>query len=242
MLAGNVFHPGGSDLSLRTVDHMGLARGAPLLDIGCGVGQTAGIVAAKRHLSVIGIDASRPNLTRARLDPDASRVGFIQADVHRLPFVTGAFGGVLAECVLSLFADKAAALGEVRRVLWSGGRVGLTDVVLNSALPAEFAAAAADWACLSGALSREAYVDLFEGAGFEILGVHDESAGLDRLIGQIRRKLVVVGAGGLAAGRMPFDIATVRSWLDRFAREIGRGTIGYLEWQLRWQDHRSTMS
>lgn len=232
LLAENVFHPGGPDLSRRTADAMGLGRGASLLDLGCGVGGTARLLAAERGFNVTGIDVSRSNVARARQDAGNAPIAYVQADAHRLPFGDDSFDGVLGECVLSLMADGRAVLDEIRRVLRPGGRLGITDMSVNDTLPQDFCEAAAGWACLAGALNRESYCELFEQNGFEVVGIEDETGALDALIGRLKRKLVLVGAAGLARGKMPLDIATVRYWLDRFASEIGRGAIGYLRFDL----------
>jgi arsenite methyltransferase len=231
-LAGNVFHPGGTELSRRTIDGMELARGASLLDLGCGSGTSARVLAVERGLHIVGIDLSRSSLTQAMQDAGNLPIGFVQADAHRLPFLDDTFYALLGECVFSLFADKDAVLSGLRRVLRPDGRVGITDICVNGVLPAAFVETA-DWACLAGALSRTAYIELFERNGFEIVGAEDETQVLNTLIGQLKRKLVVVGASGLARGRMPFDVGTVNHWLDRFADEVDKGTVGYLRFQLK---------
>jgi hypothetical protein len=232
LLAENAFHPGGPDMSRRTAEAMRLTRGARVLDLGCGVGSTARLLAAEMGLEVVGIDASRANVTRAGKEAGDAPIAFVQADAHRLPFADGSFDGALGECVLSLFADQDAVLGEIRRVLRPGGRLGITDMSVNASLPKDFCDAAAGWACLAGALNRESYQRLFERSGFDVIGIEDETGALDALIGRLKRKLVLVGAAAVAQGQMPLDIPTVRYWLERFAREVGNGAIGYLRFDL----------
>jgi arsenite methyltransferase len=232
LLAENAFHPGGPDMTLRTVHAMGLAPGASVLDLGCGVGSTARLLATEMGLEVIGIDLSEANVARAQREAGNAAITFVQADAHCLPFADNTFDGVLGECVLSLFADEGRVLGEIHRVLKPGGRLGITDMAVNAELPADFCDAAAGWACLTGALNKDSYRQLFERNGFEVVAIDDETDSLGTLIGQLKRKLVLVGAAGLAQGQMPLDIETVRYWLDRFAGEVGRGAIGYLRFDL----------
>lgn len=231
VLAEDVFHPGGAELSRRTVAGMNLGQGASLLDLGCGVGNTARIVGLERQLAVTGIDFSRTNLKRA-MGSGEPRARFVQADAHQLPFVDASFDGVISECVLSLLADKPAALGEIRRILKPGGQLGVTDMSVQGVLPADFAAAVTPWSCLAGALDQDSYISHFESEGFRVVVAADESNSLTDLIGILKRKLILVGAGSLAAGRPGLDLDTIRFWLGRFASEVDNGVIKYLRFQL----------
>lgn len=101
--------------------------GMDVLDVGCGTGiQLAGYQRARCRVS--GIDASPAMLAvaRRRLGDEASlRLG----DATRLPYPDQAFDLVLASTVLHEMSAgaRAAALGEISRVLRPGGRVLLTD-------------------------------------------------------------------------------------------------------------------
>jgi hypothetical protein len=158
----------------------------------------------------------------------AGAVALVQGDAVRLPLRAGSFDGVLCECTLSLFRERRAALGEIRRVLVADGVLGLTDMCVTGELAPEFASSAADWACLAGAASAAEYASALRQAGFGIDGIVDESHTLIELVGQLKRKLLVVGAGGLAQGRMPFDLKTVLHWLRRFEAEVERGAVAYI--------------
>ena len=64
---------------------------------------------------------------------------------------------VLSNCVINLVPDKAAVYREVARVLRPGGRMVISDVVLNEPLPEVIAAdVAALTGCVAGAALRDA--------------------------------------------------------------------------------------
>lgn len=232
-LAEDSFHPGGAELTGRTVAAMNLPEHATLLDLGCGTGTSALHISEAFHHVVAGVDASKANVGRAIARTDGQPVRFVHADAQDLPFYDGEFDGVLAECVFSLFADKPGALAEIRRVLQPGGRVGLTDMSVAGALPDEIARVIAPWTCLADAPDRRGYEALFAAAGFEVAAIVDESAALASLLGNLKRKLLLIGTGSLAAGEPLPDLDGIKFWLDRCSTEVANGSIRYIRFQLQ---------
>lgn len=239
-LAGDIFHPGGPELTHKTIAAMGLPAGARIADLGCGTGTSALMLAENPGLNVSAIDISANNIKRAQ-DRQLSDGGgpatvqFQQADAHELPFENGAFDGVLAECTFSLFRRQQAVLAEVARVLKPSGQLGITDMAVGGQLPDDIASIVAPWTCLADAVDQQAYSDMFTSAGFEIREFSNESPALQSLIGLLKRKLLLLGVGTVVAGvKVPkFDIAEIKYWLDRVASEIEKGTIRYLRFNLQ---------
>jgi arsenite methyltransferase len=239
-LAGDIFHPGGPDLTRRTIAAMNLHPGASILDLGCGTGTSALLLANELGLKVNAIDLSADNIKRAgsRLTSEAEphrTVKFQQADAQELPFENGQFDGVLAECTFSLFSNQQTVLQEVKRVLNPTGQFGVTDMAVGGSLPDDIASIIAPWTCLVDAVDQRAYSNLFTSAGFEILKFSDESTGLTSLINLLKRKLLMLGVGTVMTGvKVPkFDIAEIKFWLDRIAAEVENGTIRYLCFNLQ---------
>jgi arsenite methyltransferase len=239
-LAGDIFHPGGPDLTRRTIAAMNLHPGASIADLGCGTGTSALMLASELGLEVSAIDLSEDNIKRARsrLSSETGqhpRVQFQQADAHELPFEDGYFDGVLAECTFSLFSNQQAVLEEVKRVLKPAGQFGVTDMAVGGPLPDDIASVIAPWTCLVDAVDQQAYTDKFTRAGFEILEFSDESTDLTSLINVLKRKLLLLGVGTVLAGvNVPkFDIAEIKFWLDKLAAEVEKGTVRYLRFDLQ---------
>src|SRR5215510_5045256 len=101
--------------------------GERVLDVGCGTGVVARQAAS--HLgekgSVTGIDISPDMLAIARAAATRENVAieWHQGSAEHLPFPNSSFDLVLSQFALMFFADKAAALGEMRRVVSGEGRV-----------------------------------------------------------------------------------------------------------------------
>ena len=103
-------------------------------------------------------------------------VKFIQGSADDLPNDENSFDGLTCECAVSTFADQQKVAQEFFRVLKPGGIFGMTDMVLNGELPAEFAEKVAPWTCMAKALTTDGYRELFESAGFEFVAYEDQVA------------------------------------------------------------------
>ena len=76
---------------------------------------------------------------------------------------------VLSNCVLNLVgeAEKHLLFSEIFRVTRNGGRVAISDIVSDKAVPAELKADPELWSgCISGAFKEESFLKAFEDAGF----------------------------------------------------------------------------
>lgn len=231
-IADDSFHPGGTELSRRTAAALRLPAASAVLDIGCGCGTTAMLLASEFDFETTGIDTSASNVARAADRAGELAISFMTADAHALPFADKEFDGIVAECVFSLLADKPLALAEMHRVLKEGGRIGLTDMAVSRDLPENIASVIAPWTCLTDAMNENSYRDLFDAAGFAVSEAADESSGLTELLARLKRRLLMAGAGGLLAGVVPVDLRTIKSCLDEFEAEVANGSIRYFRFQL----------
>jgi SAM-dependent methyltransferase len=83
----------------------------------------------------------------------------------------------LAECVLCLSPDLDRSLAECRRVLDSGGRLAVSDVV-TAGDPPDLPATLAEPLCLTGDRDRERLLARVEAAGFDVREVRGHRADL----------------------------------------------------------------
>jgi len=170
-------HPGGLELTERAVELAGLPRGALVLDVGCGDGVTAEHLARRFGLRAIGIDPSAALLRRGRERCPA--LDLREGRAERLPLPDASVDAVLAECVLSLLDESAAAVDEWARVLRPGGRLLVNDLFRRAEpdaarrLLAERGFVVEAWEDHSGALARLVW-DL---AGSGALGGDRSAAG-----------------------------------------------------------------
>lgn len=113
-----------------------LRHGMRVLDVGCGPGAiTVGMAEAAVTTEVIGIDVRSAAVEQARAlasGHGVTNVQFQVASVYALPFPESSFDVAFAHAVLMHLREPVVALREVRRVLRSGGMVGLRDLDLAS--------------------------------------------------------------------------------------------------------------
>ena len=110
--------------------------GDVVLDLGSGGGLDV-LLSAKRAGPAgraIGIDMTDEMLQLAREHAEkagVSNVEFLKGRIEDVPLPDGAVDVVISNCVIALSPDKAAVFAEIARVLRSGGRVGIADVIVE---------------------------------------------------------------------------------------------------------------
>ena len=170
--------------------HLKLEAGETVVDLGSGPGLDA-LIAAKQVGAtgrVIGVDMTPEMLERARgiaARAGASNVEFRHGRLEQLPVESASVDAVTSNCVINLVPDKAAVFGEIARVLKPGGRVVVSDIVLDRPLPAAVANDVVAWCgCVAGATDRKQYLALVEAAGLgevEVLKDEDYLAALAKV-------------------------------------------------------------
>ncbi len=114
----------------RLIDLARPRSGERVLDVGCGTGIVARRAAPHVRLAgqVVGLDASPGMLAVARAAAirEGLSIDWHEGRAEALPFADGDFDLVLCQYALMFFADPAAALVEMRRVLAGGGRAVLS--------------------------------------------------------------------------------------------------------------------
>lgn len=216
--------PNGADLGLGCGAPVALLDPQPgevILDLGSGAG--IDVLIAARAVGptgrVLGVDMTDEMLDRARSNAAGAgidHVEFRKGRLEDLPVETASVDGVTSNCVINLVPDKAAVFREVARVLRPGGRLVVSDIVLDADLPDAVAGDLLAWVgCVAGAMRRGRYFGLLSGAGLrdvEILKDVDYLAiASTSLPPDLRR---VVDASGVDAASLEGTVRSVtyRAW------------------------------
>ncbi len=151
--------------------------GDDVLDVGSGSGTD--VLIASRLVgpggTVTGLDMTRA--MREKLEPNAASVGAtnvrtVDGNAEDIPLADRSVDVVTSNGVLNLVPDKEKAIGEIYRVLRPGGRIQISDVVVE--IPPSDACRAQPnlWAeCIVGAVTREQYLETLKNAGFESIQI-----------------------------------------------------------------------
>jgi SAM-dependent methyltransferase len=168
-----------------------------VLDLGSGAGKDVFLAAQKVGEAgrAIGVDMTDEMLALARRNAvtffaatGLANVEFHKGLIEQIPVDDASVDVVISNCVINLSPDKPAVFREVFRVLRPGGRMIVSDIVLNRPLPESVRNDAGLYAaCIAGALPREEYLQAIRDAGFadvRVLSDHtyrSASAGADPL-------------------------------------------------------------
>lgn len=127
------FHVGGLDATQMLARGMGLRPGMHLLDVGCGIGGPARYFAGEQDCRVTGIDLTEEFVQVAesltKLVKLEGRANFRKVSALQMPFETGSFDGAYMIHVGMNLADKEGVFREVARVLKSGARFTIFDIM-----------------------------------------------------------------------------------------------------------------
>ena len=168
-------HPGGREATERLLDRADVTADTRLVDVGCGAGESLA-VARDRGAAAIGVDR----------DPGGD--GAIRGEMTRLPIREGSVDVVLAECVMCLASNRDRALAEAHRVLEPGGRLAVSDVVVEDSIP-DLPEPMVRALCLQRSRSRASTVSGIEAAGFVVEDVRDHRKDLLAMRDRVARKI-----------------------------------------------------
>jgi SAM-dependent methyltransferase len=154
------------------VRHSGFSGGEVVLDIGSGGGIDT-VLAARRvgpTGRVIGLDMLSEMCERAR---DAARQAGVAAwcelregEMEAIPLPDASIDVVVSNGVINLSPRKSRAFAEIDRVLRPGGRICISDLVVDDDLPPEVLSSGTAWAgCIAGALSEQVLARMLDLAG-----------------------------------------------------------------------------
>ena len=220
-------HIGGIKTTRRLIEWCGITPGQYVLDVGCGTGYTACLLAKECQVDVAAVDITPAVLKEAKKrvarEKVSNNVKVIEADAHALPFPPDTFDAVLAESVL-IFCEKAKVASEVYRVLKPGGVFGDNEATYVTPPPEQLRPFTSK---LAGAdvemLQEHEWLAIYEGAGFEVIQSTVNTLHSIDYIRELFDELRIDGVRRrLSALKVFFDPAWRRTFLTRDARQAIR--------------------
>lgn len=171
-----------------------LQPGQIVLDLGSGGGidcfLAAKAVGESGH--VIGVDMTPEMLEQARANKvklGVDNIEFRLGEIEHLPAADDSVDVIISNCVINLSPDKPQVFREAHRVLKPGGRLAVSDIVTDGALPDKAKSSLSAWAgCIAGALQAKDYLAAIEAAGFidvELKPVYWDKSTIDEAVVQL---------------------------------------------------------
>jgi arsenite methyltransferase len=153
-----------------------LNPGETVLDLGSGGGIDV-LLSAKRVGPTgfaYGLDMTDEMLELAeknRREAGVENVRFLKGYIEQIPLPDDSVDVIISNCVINLAADKRPVINEAFRVLKTGGRFAVSDVIRQGDAPDKVLRSMEAWTgCIAGALHRNLYEQLLQEAGFSDIG------------------------------------------------------------------------
>jgi arsenite methyltransferase len=177
--------PEGANLGLGCGNPTALAslrKGETVLDLGSGAGFDCFLAADKvgKQGKVIGVDMTPEMVERARENArkgSYKNVEFRLGEIEYMPVADSAVDVIISNCVINLSLDKKKVFKEAFRVLKSGGRLMISDIVLLKELPASVRESIEAYVgCIAGATMKDEYLRTIKAAGFRNVDIVEETS------------------------------------------------------------------
>jgi arsenite methyltransferase len=149
-----------------------LRSGETVLDLGSGGGIDVLLSARRVGPSgfAYGLDMTDEMLDlaeRNRIAAGVENSRFLKGQIEDIPLPDASVDVIISNCVINLATDKDSVLREAFRVLRAGGRVAVSDIVVENRLAPSIRRNLAAWsACAAGALTEPEYRSKLAAAGF----------------------------------------------------------------------------
>jgi SAM-dependent methyltransferase len=153
--------------------------GETVVDLGSGSGMDTFIAALKvgARGKVIGVDMTaeqRAKAERLRDRDGFPNVTYVKGYIEEAPLPDGVADVVISNGVINLATDKSKVFREAARLLKSGGRFAISDIVTEVQLPETIVCNSTLWAaCIGGAAQQDNYRRMIADVGLRLLTVQD---------------------------------------------------------------------
>lgn len=175
----------------------GVEEGQTVLDLGSGAGIDLIIAANKVGPTgkVIGVDMTDVMIERARANIELAGMGGVievrKGIIEELPVEESSVDWVISNCVVNLSPEKDRVFAEIARVLRPGGRISISDIVVEELPQWARESQALYGACVAGAISEHDYLEGLRRAGLvEVEAAERWVYSMEQLSGLLESELV----------------------------------------------------
>lgn len=191
------FHVGGAEVSNELVNEIYL-KDTKVLDVGCGLGGPARMLADRFNCKVTGIDLSEEYIDTAQKLSElvglTDNTVFIQADALNLPFEDSSFDVVWTQHVQMNIKDKTRFYAEIGRVLNDEGALVYYDIFKKGEEEVTYPLPWANNASISFLESNKLMDALLNHLGFIKLQTTDQTLKAKQFLTNVRDQVSINGS------------------------------------------------
>jgi arsenite methyltransferase len=159
-----------------------IKEGEIILDLGSGAGFDC-FLASKltgEQGRVIGVDITPEMVSQAQKNAvkgNYSNIEFKVGEIENLPIDNNSIDLIISNCVINLSDHKEKVFEEAFRVLKTGGRIMISDIILLNELPDFIKNSVEGYlACIAGAITKDYYISSLKIAGFEDIKIDKQTS------------------------------------------------------------------
>jgi len=155
-------------------DLANLQPGERVVDFGSGSGMDTFIASLKvgESGSVTGVDMTDEQLRKSQTLRNLNgfqNVSYVKGYIQATRLADSQFDVVISNGVINLAVDKLEVFKEAARILKTGGRLAISDIVTETRLPENISCNTNLWAaCIGGAQQEDVYIQAIKDAGFAV--------------------------------------------------------------------------
>jgi len=173
------FHIRGAEATHELITESGINKDSKILDVGCGIGGPARMIAFETGCKVTGIDLTVDFIRTAKLLSELVGMDdlteFICADATKLPFNDESFDIVWTQHAQMNIKEKDKLYSEIFRVLKKGGKFIYYDIFSAGNEPLYYPLPWAEESTISHLIEVQEYADLIKETGFKEIKTTDKT-------------------------------------------------------------------
>ena len=171
------FHIGGRRASVHFLDQLAVTGSQTILDIGCGLGGSARFAAKQYGAQITGIDLTAEYVETGQVLCDwvglSDRIKLHHGSALSLPFTDASFDGAFMMHVGMNIQDKTALFSEIARVLKTGAKFGIYDIMQTNGEGLVYLVPWATTSETSWLAEPKDYRQALENSGFQVTAQND---------------------------------------------------------------------